>query len=318
MVALPFLVAIAVYLLVTRVAARRQAGYAGQRIAAYVDAPRVTAPALDDEVLTSGSRRFAASEPHLARLPGFARLRRLVERADAPLSAAELVWLGAVACVAVAVVGFVSGAAPIVVLLLVAMVAAGAWLWLAVLIARRRKAFDEQLPEFLVDVGSALRAGHAFNQALQAVADEAPSPIGNEFARVIVETRLGRALEDALADLGNRIDSRDLQFVIDAIVVQREVGGSLAGVFAIVAESVRQRQQHAMRVRSLTAMGRLSATVVLALPLVLAVLLSLVNHGYLGPLWHERQGQVMLGVSFALLGVGALWLRSLVSSGDAA
>lgn len=313
--ALPLAVAVATFGLALWLIERRQTSTAGRRVAAYLDAPRLTLPTAQEEVLrTRGERSLAATEERLSHLPGWARFAALVERADARLSPVELFWGAVLAAVAILVLGAATGTSAGVVVLLELVLVGGLRIWLGVRVQRRRRAFDAQLPELLADVGSALRVGHGFNQALQAVAGEAPEPAGKEFGRVLSEARLGRPLEDALRDLGARIGSSDLQFVIDAIVVQRQVGGSLASVFEIVAESVRQRQQYAMRVRALTAMGRMSALVVLSLPAALALLLSLLNHGYLHPLFASGTGRLLVGLAAAMLCLGAVWLRALVSA----
>jgi tight adherence protein B len=206
-----------------------------------------------------------------------------------------------------------AGATPVLLLLLVVVVGVGVRGWLAVRIGRRRRAFEEQLPELLTELGSALRAGHSFTQALQAVTADAPKPTAQEFGRALAETRLGRPLEDALASMSKRIQSRQLEFVLDAVVVQRQVGGSLAGIFAIVGETVRQRQQCALRLRSLTATGRVSAIVLIAMPLGLAGLLSIESPGYLDPLLRSSGGREVLAISIGMLVVGAFWLRAIVS-----
>ena len=105
-------------------------------------------------------------------------------------------------------------------------------------------------------LAASLKAGHSFRQAIQAVVDEGQPPASKEFKRVLTETRLGRPMDDALADMAERLGSKNLSFVVTAVTIQRQVGGSLAGIFDMVADTVRQRQQFARKIRSLTAMGR--------------------------------------------------------------
>lgn len=292
----------------------RQARVAGRRVSSYVDRSRLLEATVDEEApATRRARWLGRSERHLRRLPGWERFATLVERADVRLTATELAWAAAAAALMLALLFGAAGASPLAVLLIELLLAGALRAALGIRVSRRRRAFDAQLPEFLFDVGSALRAGHGFNQGLQAVAGESPDPIGKEFGRVIAEAQLGRPLDEALRDLVGRIDSRDLRFVVEAVIVQRQVGGSLAGVFEIVSESVRQRQQYALRVRALTSMGRLSALVVLALPFALALLLSAINHAYLSPLLHSSTGQMLTAITLALLVVGGLWMRHLVS-----
>ena len=117
------------------------------------------------------------------------------------------------------------------------------WIVLHVRGLRRSRAFEQQLPEILDTLAASLRAGHGFDHGLQTVATDVGEPAGREFRRVVAEVHLGRSLEDALAELGRRIRSADLRFVLDAIAIQRQVGGSLAELFELVATTVRAREQ---------------------------------------------------------------------------
>ena len=108
-------------------------------------------------------------------------------------------------------------------------------------------------------MAASLKAGHRFKQGLQAVVDESQQPASDEFKRVLTETWLGRPMDDALAEMAERVGSENFEFVITAVTIQRQVGGSLAALFDMVADTVRQRQQFARKIRALTAMGRMSA-----------------------------------------------------------
>ena len=123
-------------------------------------------------------------------------------------------------------------------------------------------------PDLLVTLAASLKAGHSFRQGIQAVVDEGQPPASKEFNRVLTETRLGRPMDDALADMAERIGSKNLSFVVTAVTIQRQVGGSLAGIFDMVADAVRNRQQFARKIRSLTAMGRVSAYVLVGDPVL--------------------------------------------------
>ncbi len=178
---------------------------------------------------------------------------------------------------------------------------------------RRSRAFEAQLPEILDLLSSSLKAGHGFQHALQNLANDIGDPAGSEFRRVIAEVHLGRTLESALADLGERIRSEDLVFVLDAITVQRQVGGSLAELFELVAETVRSREQFRRKLRAITGMVRMSARVLTAMPLVAAILLTLVNHSYMAPLWSSNAGHVMLAVTIMMVLIGGSILRRIGS-----
>src|SRR5205823_4412603 len=119
-------------------------------------------------------------------------------------------------------------------------------------------------------------------------------PTAKEFTRVLSETQLGRPMDQALGDMSERVGSKNLSFVITAVTIQRQVGGSLAGLFDMVADTVRQRQQFARKVRGLTAMGRMSAYVLIGLPFFIALAVSVINPTYMDPLYHSHTGHMLM------------------------
>lgn len=256
---------------------------------------------------------FAATEGAFSNIRQFRALQRLLTRADMPLLAAELLYI----CVGVGfVVGLISafaGAPALVTLLLLAVGASLPILWVSAKARARMKAFDNQLPDLLITIAASLKAGHSFRHAIQAVVDEGAEPSAKEFRRVLNETRLGRPMDDALAEMSERIGSKNLAFVLTSVTIQRQIGGSLAGLFDMVAETVRQRQQFARKIRGLTAMGRMSAYVLVALPVLLGLALTALSPDYMQPLWHSTTGHELLALSIAMLAVGSLILRKIVS-----
>ena len=131
------------------------------------------------------------------------------------------------------------------------------YLFVSIKAKQRVEAFENQLPDLLVTMAAGLKAGHSFRQALQSVVDEDQPPASKELKRVLLtETRLGRPMDQALADMAHRIGSKNFEFVITAVTIQRQVGGSLASLFDMVADTVRNRQQFAKKIKGLTAMGR--------------------------------------------------------------
>ena len=164
--------------------------------------------------------------------------------------------------------------------------------------ARQRvEAFDDQLPDLLNTLASALKAGHTFAHGMQTVVEEGQQPASTEFERVLAETRLGRPVEEALNDMGRRIGSEEFTFVLTSVTIQREVGGSLAGLLEVVGETVRHRHQFKRKVRGLTAMGRLSASVLIILPVAIAVLLTAIEPAYMAPLVETHTGRVLANLS---------------------
>jgi tight adherence protein B len=174
----------------------------------------------------------------------------------------------------------------------------------------RRQRFSEQLPETLQLLAGSLRAGYGLLQAIEMLGRESPEPTGSEFRRLVVEGRLGRDISHSLDAMARRIGSEDFGWVVQAIDIHREVGGDLAEVLDTVAATIRERNQVMRQVRTLTAEGRLSAYILTALPIVLAVALRLINPDYFHLLTFGP-GLVISAVAVALLAIGALWFRKL-------
>jgi tight adherence protein B len=177
----------------------------------------------------------------------------------------------------------------------------------------RIKAFDNQLPDLLITIAASLKAGHSFRHALQAVVDEGAPPASKEFNRVLSETQLGRSMDQALDEMSERVGSKNLSFVITAVTIQRQVGGSLAGLFDMISETVRQRQQFARRIRGLTAMGRMSAYVLIGLPFFIAVAITALNPAYMDPLYHTKSGHELVIVGLLMMSFGTVVLRRIVA-----
>jgi len=256
---------------------------------------------------------FQATERALGHTRFWLKLQRLIERADLPLKTAELVYLMLGGGFLLGILFALAAASPL--LILIAM-AAGlllplGFVWMK---ARRRlNAFENQLPDLLLSVAASLKAGHSFKQGLQAVVDEGHEPAGKEFKRVLAETRLGRPLDDALQDMVERLGSKNLAFIVTAVSVQTQVGGSLAGLFDMVAETVRNRQQFARKIKALTAMGRMSAYVLIGLPFLVGGAIALMNPEYMAPLFHTSAGHKLVFAALAMMAFGALILKKIVS-----
>jgi tight adherence protein B len=255
----------------------------------------------------------AATEQAFANVKQFRAVQRLLTRADLPLLASELLYICVGSGLAVALVTFVAGVPFVLVVPFMLVGAAAPLVWVASKARRRMKAFDNQLPDLLITIAASLKAGHSFRHAIQAVVDEGAEPTARELRRVLTETRLGRPMDEALAEMGERIGSKNLSFVLNAVTIQRQIGGSLAGLFDVVAETVRQRQQFARKIRSLTATGRMSAYVLAGLPFLVSALISLISPTYMSPLWHSSTGHMLVGMALVMLGIGSVVLKKIVS-----
>lgn len=178
---------------------------------------------------------------------------------------------------------------------------------------KRVTRMHEQLPDVLMILASSLRAGHSFLQALDMVAKEIADPGATEFNRVVAEIRLGRPLEDALTAMAERVGSDDLRWAVLAVNIQRQVGGNLAEVLDTVAETVRERDWVRRQVKVLSAEGRLSISILIALPFLIALYIAIVNPGYLNLLFTDIRGLAMLIGSGILMGIGIVWMRKVVA-----
>lgn len=263
---------------------------------------------------TAARRKVADGlERALGDLRSFKGLQRKLERADLPLRAGEVVAL----CVALALVaGLVTasgGSSALITLCVMALAASLPVMYVSLRAGRRIQRFDEQLPDILITISASLKAGHSFRQGVQAVVEEGADPAAKEFRRVLTENQLGKPMEDALGDLALRVGSKNLAFVINAVTIQRQVGGSLAGLFDMVADTVRQRQQFRRKVKGLTAMGRMSAYVLVGLPVFIGLVVTAMNPTYMAPLYHSSTGQAMLTAGVVMIALGSLVLNKIVS-----
>jgi len=175
-------------------------------------------------------------------------------------------------------------------------------------IAKRKKAFEAQLPDAISLIAGSLQAGHTFLRAIQMMCEESEAPLSEEFARVVQETRLGDSLVDALDRMAKRLEIRDLQWIVQAIRIQQSVGGKLADLLYTLGDYIRARDEIKREVRSLTAEGRASAWMLGALPVLVLVAVQVVNPLYMEPMykgwgivWLVGTGcSVMLGVGIIL------------------
>jgi tight adherence protein B len=256
---------------------------------------------------------FATTERTLGHLKQWRKISKMLERADIQLRTVEFVWITIGAALLMAMLAFLFRAGPVVFIALT--VAAGmipfGWVWLKM--RKRLKAFEDELPDLLITIAASLKAGHSFKQGLQAVVDEGHPPANDEFKRVLTEASLGRPMDDALLEMAERMASKNFEFAITAVTIQRQVGGSLATLFDMVADTVRQRQQFTRKIRALTAMGRMSAYTLIGIPFFLAGIITLVNRTYMHPLYYSHTGHIVILIGLVMMGIGSLILKKIVS-----
>lgn len=178
-------------------------------------------------------------------------------------------------------------------------------------IKKRRRAFEEQLPETLGIIASSLTAGHTFLRSIQMMTEEAAPPLSEEFARVVSETRLGDPLVDALERMAARLDIDDLSWTVQAIKIQQQVGGKLADLLHTLADFMREREDIKREIDVLTAEGRISAWVLGALPVFLLFAIQVASPGYMDPLFQGAGIFVLAGTAASVI-MGVVVIKRMV------
>jgi len=291
----------------------RRGTWLRSRLAAHTGGVVLSRTRRREERLAAFAALFRSTERAFGHLRQWKKVQAVLDRGETPLRAAEFFWIVAGAGLGVGLLAAFAGlSAPVIVIAMVI----GCAIPFAVVWRRMRKrldSFETQLPDLLITIAASLKAGHSFKQGIQAIVDEGQPPASDEFRRVLAETGLGRPLDEALGEMSARVDSKNFEFAITAVTIQRQVGGSLANLFDMVADTVRQRQQFTRKIRSLTAMGRMSAYVLVGLPFFIAGAISLLNGAYLSPLFHSGTGHFLLIMGVTMIAIGSLILKKIVS-----
>ncbi len=247
----------------------------------------------------------------VARSPLMTRLRIEMEVADLKFGPEQLLVLVLLLTVLIGWLLASSTHSPVAALLALFVPFAANFV-IHMLADRQRRQFSEQLPDNLQVIASAMRAGQTFVGAMRAVLDDAPQPSRRELARAVTDEQLGIPLADALNQVTVRMKSEDFQHIAIVAALQRETGGNTAEVVDLVSSTVRERIEIRRMVRSLTAQGRLSGSVLSLLPVGMLMLISLLNPTYVHPLFHTTMGLIALGIGVGLVISGSLVMRRIV------
>lgn len=173
--------------------------------------------------------------------------------------------------------------------------------------------FNLQLVDALAILSNSLRASYSFHQSIELVSREMPAPLGKEFARTFREVNLGTPLEEALNNMGKRIASEDLQLIITAVLIQRQVGGNLAIILDNISETIRDRIRIQGEIRTLTAQGRISGLVIGCLPFIIVVILMLMNPKFLEPLFQSSMGIMLIIWGLVSEVIGIILIRKITA-----
>ncbi len=258
-------------------------------------------------------QKLSPLENFLESLPGMGRLEILIERSGREFPAYRLCFV----CFGLAIVGGLAAwwSTRNIPATLVAAAILG---WLPIFklkidIAKRFAKFEEQLPEALDVMTRGLRAGYPFIETMRLVATEMEAPIAKEFGTAFDEINFGADMRWSLRNLVCRLPSLSLMAVVTTVLVQRETGGNLAETLQNISGVIRARYRFHRKVRTLTAEGRVSAWVMVLVPFVLFGMLALINPDYALTLAHHPLGRKLVLAGLALLVLGNLWIRKLIS-----
>jgi tight adherence protein B len=289
-----------------------------QRLSPYAGAAPVTDADSDDTAnptfVESGlvQRAVGLTSKMAERGDVLVKVERLLEQANLPLRPAEALFFYAAGASLLGVLALTAAPTLAVGAVFTGLAAALPVLVVRTLRRRRLEAFEAQLPDTLNLLAGSLRAGYSFLQGLEAVVKETSEPMARELRRVLAEARLGRPLEDAMGDVAVRMESRDFDWSVLAIRIQREVGGNLAELLQTVAETMVQRSRLRGEVKSLTAEGRISGIIMGLLPVGLGLFMFTASPTYLDDLFGSFMGWAMVIGSAVMAAAGFAWIQKII------
>jgi len=247
----------------------------------------------------------------LSQAPGAARLQKYITQAGMKTKPAKLVLLSIV--LAAATYSIAGQFIPIYFAFAAAIpvffIPLGVVSWNR---KKRLNKFEELFPDALDMLGRAVRAGHALSSAMELVVTESPEPVAGEFSITFDEQNYGIPVRDALLHMADRVPTFDVRFLVTAVIVQRESGGNLAELLDQMSGVIRERFRIRRDVQVKTALGRMTAAILMSLPIGMLFLLSFVNPEYENVLFHDPYGPYILATAATLQIIGGLILWRIV------
>lgn len=178
--------------------------------------------------------------------------------------------------------------------------------------AKRLKLFDEQINEGLMIIANSLKAGYSFLQAVSLVAEETKDPFSKEFKKLLKEMSLGMSIEESFAGMLRRVPSDDLRLVINAILIQKDIGGNLSEILNNIGDTIRERQKIQNEIKTLTAQGKMSGFIVVLLPIFLGLVIYIIDKSYMELMFTTSQGRVMLVVAAISQTIGIFAIKKII------
>lgn len=186
------------------------------------------------------------------------------------------------------------------------------WIWVKVKQAKRNRDLLSQLPDAIDLISTALRTGFSFLRAVQLIGSQMQPPIADEFRRLGAEVQMGMSTDDALNNLVERTRCYDLELLVAAVQIHLTVGGNLSEILDNISGTIRERVRLQGEIAAATAEGRMSAAVLLAMPFAIAMVINVINPGYLRPLFTTPIGLALTLIAGVLMGIGAMVIRRMV------
>ena len=184
--------------------------------------------------------------------------------------------------------------------------------WMQISRRKRIAKFNNQLNDALLIIGNSLRSGFTFRHSLSRVAEDLPDPISEELRRVIREVNYGASINDSLGQLAKKMESKELEIINSAVIIQQRSGGNLAEIIDKVSETISERIKMKNKIKALTAQGRMSGIVIGAIPVFLAFMLYLINPGYMLTFFDSTAGIIILIFSFIWEVIGFIIINKMV------
>jgi tight adherence protein B len=245
--------------------------------------------------------------------PNLPSLQKLIVQADVHIRPSTLFGIGAALGILGATLSWLAGVKLYLAPLLGIVMFVVPFVWLLTKRTLRLKTFASQLPDALELVARALRAGHSLAAGMHVVAEEMPSPIADEFLRVYEEQNLGIPIEEALNGMTERVPNLDLRFFVTSVLIQRQTGGDLAEILDKIGYVIRERFRILGQVKALTAEGRLSGVILIALPFGLFLIMLHIKPDYIEKLWTHELGIKMSVFALFMQLLGAVVIRKIVN-----
>ena len=249
----------------------------------------------------------------LAKISLMHRFDNLVVKARSPLPLGSFLLISCILALSSYLILTIVTRGYLIPILFALCAATTPFLYLLLKIRQRGAKFEKQLPDALDLMARSLRAGHAFSGGLQMVAQEFDEPIGVEFMQVLKEINFGASVDQALKNMTTRVDVPDLKFFTVSVIIQRESGGNLADILESIAHLIRERFKLLGKIKALSAEGRLSAIILIALPFVVVFVLTITSPQYLKGLTGDATGRVFIVIALCMMGLGVAIIRKIIN-----